>query len=124
MDVVSAILMERRVLFVSSSLSSLSKTVHAIMALIYPFRWAGGDSMLRKLPRASFVAPRHPSRIPPPARNRWQHIFLPIIPEGLLDYLQAPMPWIAGLPRQFLPHLAKVSRPSTRASNRGVPEGD
>jgi len=76
LDLLSALLMERRCLFVASSVSLLSLTVHAVAALIYPFRW--------------------------------QHIFLPIVPHGLLDYLQAPMPWIAGVPRHLLPFLAKM----------------
>uniref|UniRef100_A0A061RND3 Denn domain-containing protein 1b n=1 Tax=Tetraselmis sp. GSL018 TaxID=582737 RepID=A0A061RND3_9CHLO len=55
----------------------LSMTVHAVSALIYPFRW--------------------------------QHIFLPVLPEGLLDYLEAPMPWIIGLPRSMLPRLEQMA---------------
>ena len=28
----------------------------------------------------------------------WQHIFLPLLPAGMMDYLTAPMPFIIGVP--------------------------
>lgn len=36
---------------------------------------------------------------------RWHHIFLPILPATLLDYLASPIPYLIGLPAQFLPRL-------------------
>ena len=28
----------------------------------------------------------------------WQHIFIPVLPPHLMDYLLAPMPYLAGVP--------------------------
>lgn len=28
----------------------------------------------------------------------WQHIFIPVLPKTLIDYLSAPMPYLIGLP--------------------------
>lgn len=28
----------------------------------------------------------------------WQHIFIPVLPQALIDYLSAPMPYLIGLP--------------------------
>lgn len=28
----------------------------------------------------------------------WQHIFIPVLPNHLLDYLSAPMPFLIGVP--------------------------
>ena len=38
----------------------------------------------------------------------WQHIFLPILPESLLDYLTAPMPFLIGLHSSLLPEMRKL----------------
>ena len=38
-------------------------------------------------------------------QHRWHHIFLPILPATLLDYLASPIPYLIGLPAQFLPRL-------------------
>ncbi|XP_064458650.1 DENN domain-containing protein 1A-like isoform X2 [Ornithodoros turicata] len=37
----------------------------------------------------------------------WQHIFIPVLPNHLLDYLSAPMPFLIGVPSTT---LARVSR--------------
>jgi len=31
----------------------------------------------------------------------WQHIFIPVMPQSLIDYLLAPMPYLIGLPRSL-----------------------
>lgn len=33
----------------------------------------------------------------------WQHIFIPVLPKHLIDYLLAPMPYLIGLPESLLP---------------------
>ena len=38
----------------------------------------------------------------------WQHIFLPILPESLLDYLTAPMPFLIGLHSSLLSEMRKL----------------
>lgn len=38
---------------------------------------------------------------------QWQHIFIPILPKQLLDYLNAPMPFLIGVPSSLL----QASRP-------------
>ena len=52
-------------IFYCESLETLSECIHAVLALIYPFRW--------------------------------QHIFVPVLPESLINYLGAPMPFIIGI---------------------------
>lgn len=32
----------------------------------------------------------------------WQHIFIPVLPTHLLDYLSAPMPFLIGVPTATL----------------------
>lgn len=32
----------------------------------------------------------------------WQHIIIPILPARLLGYLQAPMPYIVGIHREYI----------------------
>ncbi|KAL6777459.1 hypothetical protein ACKKBF_B21570 [Auxenochlorella protothecoides x Auxenochlorella symbiontica] len=39
----------------------------------------------------------------------WQHIFLPLVPASLLDYLAAPMPFLAGVPAACLPTLRTLA---------------
>lgn len=31
----------------------------------------------------------------------WQHIFIPVLPQSLIDYLLAPMPYLIGLPHSL-----------------------
>ena len=38
----------------------------------------------------------------------WQHIFLPVLPEGFLDYLTAPMPFLIGLHSSLVPEMKKL----------------
>ena len=38
-----------------------------------------------------------PPLLPPP---RWHHIYLPLLPKQLQDYLTAPMPFMVGMPAQ------------------------
>ena len=32
----------------------------------------------------------------------WQHIFIPVLPQHLMDYLSAPMPFLIGVPQPLL----------------------
>lgn len=32
----------------------------------------------------------------------WQHIFIPVLPMALVDYLSAPMPFLIGVPDEVL----------------------
>lgn len=32
----------------------------------------------------------------------WQHIFIPVLPRSLIEYLLAPMPYLIGLPHSLL----------------------
>jgi hypothetical protein len=38
----------------------------------------------------------------------WQHIFLPVLPATLLDYLSAPMPFLVGLPATLAPAMRRL----------------
>jgi hypothetical protein len=40
--------------------------------------------------------------------RRWHHIFLPLLPRSLADYLTAPMPFLIGLPAQLLPAIKNL----------------
>eukprot|EP00127_Corallochytrium_limacisporum_P001595 Clim_evm6s68 gene=Clim_evmTU6s68 len=39
----------------------------------------------------------------------WQHVFIPILPEDLVDYVTAPMPYVIGIHSSFMP-AAMASR--------------
>ncbi|GFS01665.1 DENN domain-containing protein 2A-like isoform X2 [Elysia marginata] len=74
--VFSSMLMERRIILCSSNLSTLTQTVHALSALLYPFHW--------------------------------QHVYVPLLPEEMLDVVCAPMPYILGVLSAFLPQVLKM----------------
>eukprot|EP01026_Neomeris_dumetosa_P030223 TRINITY_DN2422_c0_g1_i8.p1 TRINITY_DN2422_c0_g1~~TRINITY_DN2422_c0_g1_i8.p1 ORF type:complete len:757 (-),score=106.08 TRINITY_DN2422_c0_g1_i8:540-2810(-) len=40
---------------------------------------------------------------------QWQHIFIPVLPASLQDYLSAPMPFLIGMPAQLLPRLKRMN---------------
>lgn len=42
---------------------------------------------------------------------RWQHPYVPVLPRYLLDYLQAPLPYILGLHSSWLPMSMETSLP-------------
>ncbi|KAI3634138.1 hypothetical protein MIR68_007742 [Amoeboaphelidium protococcarum] len=62
---ITALLLERRIIFVSQSLQKLSDCCNAAISLIYPLDW--------------------------------QHIFIPILPRKLLDFLCSPTPYVIGI---------------------------
>jgi hypothetical protein len=33
----------------------------------------------------------------------WQHLYIPVLPPHLLQYLQAPMPYLIGIPGKLMP---------------------
>lgn len=70
LQVLAAILTERRIIFSSKNLGRLSCCVEAANTLIYPMVW--------------------------------QHLFIPVLPMQLIDYLQAPMPFLIGVPDPVL----------------------
>ncbi|VVC41456.1 Hypothetical protein CINCED_3A005749 [Cinara cedri] len=37
----------------------------------------------------------------------WQHIFIPVLPQSLIDYLLAPMPYLIGLPHTLFQNLQR-----------------
>lgn len=65
--VLSALLSERRIIFTACNISKLCSNVHAAHSLLSP------------------------------ATLSWQHIFIPVLPSSLLNYVCAPMPYIIGL---------------------------
>lgn len=70
LTLIAAMLLERRVVMTSRSRDTLTASVQAAAAMLYPFQY--------------------------------HHIFLPLLPKMLSDYLQAPMPFLVGLPDQML----------------------
>eukprot|EP00128_Syssomonas_multiformis_P014258 Colp12_sorted_trinity150504_noHs@15435 len=61
----ASLLFERRVLFTSSKLSTLTACAHCVSTLLYPLYW--------------------------------QHVFIPVLPASLIDYVSAPMPFVIGV---------------------------
>ena len=43
----------------------------------------------------------------------WQHIFVPLLPASLLDYLTAPMPFLVGVPAALAPAMRKMPMEET-----------
>eukprot|EP00494_Astrolonche_serrata_P026159 UN26420 len=35
----------------------------------------------------------------------WEHIFIPILPFSLLNYIAAPMPFVIGIKSSFMSHI-------------------
>lgn len=77
LNVITSILLERRVIFVSSKLSVLSSCVQGVVALLYPFVW--------------------------------QHVFIPVLPLGMIQFVCAPVPFVVGLLQHHLPDLEAYS---------------
>jgi hypothetical protein len=73
----ASLLLERRMLFVSSDLGRLSAVIHAACSLLHPFVW--------------------------------QHVFIPILPSRLIDYVLAPMPFVIGVHKSLLDTVARMS---------------
>ena len=62
---IEAVLMEQRVLLLSSKLSALTVVGETLLHLIFPLRWP--------------------------------HVYIPLLPRSLIDFLYAPMPFIIGM---------------------------
>ena len=123
----TAMLCERRIVFVSRNLPQLSACVHAAMSLLYPL-----EGPVRGCTHDVGAAG---CRCPPPPplitatttitelhvlRTRacwftvsgcvavafvvvhWQHLLIPIVPHSMLEYCAAPFPFVIGLrPSEF-----------------------
>lgn len=76
-SILIALLMERRVIFISRKLSTLSSCVQACVALLYPFSW--------------------------------QHVFIPVLPLAMIQFVCAPVPFVVGLLASHLPELQAQS---------------
>tara|TARA_B100000795_G_scaffold265084_1_gene246426 strand:+ start:65 stop:1189 length:1125 start_codon:yes stop_codon:yes gene_type:complete len=63
--VVSAVLLEQRILLHSENLDTLNKCGEALLSLLFPLQW--------------------------------QHVYVPLLPTQLLEYLSAPVPFIMGV---------------------------
>lgn len=74
----SAVLCEKRMVFVSEDLSRLTLVAEAICSLIIPFHW--------------------------------QHVFIPILPQQLTDFVCAPMPFMVGVHSSYLPDELMLDR--------------
>lgn len=118
LTLIASLLLERRVLVVGHSRDMVSAAVCAAQALLHPFRCACGAGCAA-CPVPSTRHPRQPHthntplrvRLPAdvmPACCRWHHIYLPLLPRSLSDYLTAPMPFLIGLPAQLLPALKQL----------------
>ena len=70
--VVEAVLMEQRLLLLSSKLSALTVVAETLLHLIFPLRWP--------------------------------HVYIPLLPRSLIDFLFAPMPFIIGMHHSYTRH--------------------
>ena len=70
LSVVEAVLLEQRILLLSSKLSALTVVAETLLHLIFPFRWP--------------------------------HVYIPLLPRSLIDFLFAPMPFIIGMHHSYV----------------------
>jgi hypothetical protein len=78
--------------------------VALFVALLFERRVVLTSKSLSKLSRATHAANRMVFPL------KWQHVFLPLVPSGLMDYLTAPMPFVVGLPLQLMSAYEKVPK--------------
>jgi len=69
--IITAILTEKRMLFVSSHVDYLNECIESLASLIYPFFW--------------------------------RHIYIPLLPRKLIDFICAPMPFMCGILKDYMP---------------------
>ena len=75
------LLMERKIIVISSYSNILTFACEAILALCFPFTW--------------------------------DHIYIPILPSRMLSYLQAPVPFLVGINREYFDTpIEQENRPS------------
>ncbi len=51
-----------------------------------------------------------------PCLPRWQHIYLPLLPKSLVEYLSAPMPYLVGLPADLLTTIRHSNVPMSEVT--------
>ena len=82
----SALMCEKRIIFIGDDLSTLSECIHAAVAIL--------------------CSPLRPVMCSCPFS--WHHIFIPIVPASLLSYVTAPMPFLVGIKRTLQPTMEKL----------------
>ncbi|KAK2192315.1 hypothetical protein NP493_34g04014 [Ridgeia piscesae] len=80
-----SMLFERRVLITSKKLSRLTACIHGAASLLYPLHWY----VLSQYPLHWYVPSLYPLH--------WQHLYIPVLPQHLIDYCSAPMPYLIGI---------------------------
>ena len=70
LQLIEAVLLEQRILLLSTKLSALTVVAETLLHLIFPFRWP--------------------------------HVYIPLLPRSLLDFLFAPMPFIIGMHHSYV----------------------
>ena len=78
--------------------------VALLVALLFERRVVLTSKSLSKLSRATHAANRMVFPL------KWQHVFLPLMPAELMEYLTAPMPFVVGLPTQLMSAYEKVPK--------------
>ena len=78
--------------------------VALFVALLFERRIVLTSKSLSKLSRATHAANRMVFPL------KWQHVFLPLMPAELMEYLTAPMPFVVGLPTQLMSAYEKVPK--------------
>lgn len=82
----SALMCEKRIIFIGDDLSTLSECIHAAVAILFVLS-------LLLIHRCPFS---------------WHHIFVPILPASLLSYVTAPMPFLVGVKRSMQAEMEKL----------------
>jgi hypothetical protein len=85
--VFTSLLVERRIIFVADNLSTLSSCVQAAAAVRSFFRPPLLIPLIARL-TVSLLQLLYPFS--------WQHIFIPVLPQSLLSFACAPMPYVIG----------------------------
>lgn len=70
-------LLEKKIILISSKISRLSSCINALAAIVYPFSWQVRNALINFLTR--------------------KHVFIPILPKNLIEFVEAPMPYIIGM---------------------------
>jgi hypothetical protein len=80
LKILTAIMLEKSVIFVSDNLPLLSSAVLGMQCFLRPFKWS--------------------------------YVQIPILPQSLVDMVEAPMPFLVGLLKSHLQYLPSLSEPT------------
>ena len=83
---------------------STDAIIALLVSLFFERRVVLTSASLSKVSRATHAANRMVFPL------KWEHVFLPLVPMGLLEYLTAPMPFLVGLPLASMAAYEKLPK--------------